>query len=187
MITANEIKIGSFIENNGDIFIVTSLEHVKPGKGGAFMQVSMQNIKKRQKIEKRFRVEEKVNVIDVYEVKANFALNDGRNFVFYTKNGNEILLHNESMDEKKSVFLKEGEEFILLQSSLNDDFLDIKIPQEVICIVKEAAPYIRGQSEANNDKFVVLDNGLKIKAPQYIKEGDSVKIKTADLLFVSRV
>ena len=181
-IPAGDLKCGDIIEIEGQKYRVRNTEHVKPGKGGAIMQTVLYNIEKPQKKEMRFRVEEKVEIIQIYDRKGTFLYKEGNEFVF---------LDPESVEEfriqhmEHSEFLVDGCD-VTLSITANDDLLCAKLPETIVCEVEMTTGYLSGQSAASQDKPATLKNGVIIKVPQYIKDGDKIKINTERLEFVSK-
>lgn len=179
---AGDLKRGDIIEIDGQKYKVTDTEHVKPGKGGALMQTVLQNIEKPQKKELRFRVDEKINVIQIYEKPGTFLYKDGSHLVFLDK---------ESLDEfrknhiENSEFLIEGCDVFLLITS-EDVLLDVHFPETIICEVDSTPGFIPGQSASSQEKNASLTNGATVKVPQYIKDGDLIKINTEKMTFISK-
>jgi elongation factor P len=178
---ASDVKVGYIIKLNNEMWKVCEVNHVKPGKGGAFAQMTLKNIKNNKKLDHRFRVEDKVEKIDIMPSPGVFIYNQGDDSVFLNLETTEEV--NITNYEKK-YFLTEGLQLELL--FIDDVFFDVKLPDSVECVVEDAPSYIKGQSVAAQDKVVTLTNGLKIKAPQFIEAGDKIIVNTETLNFVSR-
>ncbi len=178
----NEIRVGNVLKVDGDILTVISTQHVKPGKGGAFLQCVMQNINKPQKKHIKFRTNDKVEKIEIFEHSGYFIEKNGDQFLFLDMDTqDEIILDHVNNSE----FLNEGETVQLIV--IEDIVQSIKIPKNVNCKVKHTNPYIKGQSATSQMKDAELINGIKIKVPQYIVDGEDIIVNTEDLTFVSRV
>jgi elongation factor P len=185
IIQASEIRIGDIIKINENLFRVTDILHVKPGKGGAFVQATLQNINKPQKREERFRVEEKLEKINIYEEEGMFFYREKNTLVFLNVTTNDEYRINEENFEL-SDFLEEGSKVSLFLND-NNELINLKLPKTVQWKVQEAPLYIKGQTESPQDKVVILTNGYKIKTPQSIERGDIIEIRTEDMTFVRRI
>lgn len=182
-ITANEIRVGFILEINNNNYIVREIIHVKPGKGGAFVQTDLKHVLNDQNLHIKFRSEEKVERIQIYEKPGLFLYKDKNRFVF---------LDNESFEEKlvdsvkHEAFFTEGCEVVLLIDSDNQ-LITVNLPSFVTCEVDLTTGYISGQSASSQEKNATLTNGEIIKVPQYIKTGDKIKINTKNFTFESRI
>jgi len=179
---AGNLRPGNLIEYEGSKFKVIEADHVKPGKGGAFMRTILQNIERKQKKEITFRVEEKIEFIQIYEHSATLLYKDSIDYVFLcSKTLEEYRFANPSDPE----FIPEGGEAILLIDE-NDNVISVTPPKTVICTVEITNGNLPGQSASAQEKSATLTNGVIIKVPQYVKEGDKIKINTERMAFVSK-
>ena len=184
-ITANEIKIGMIIEHKDDLWNVLKIQHVKPGKGGAFNQVELKSIMKGTKLNERFRSSENIEKAEVDEKKFNFLYSDDNNS-FFTNNVNfeQISMPNKLINEKAKL-LKENLEVTI--SLLDDKPIAIELPKNVQCVVESTDAVVKGQTAASSYKPAKLDNGLKISVPPFIASGDKIIIDTRSLEYVKKI
>ena len=184
-ITANEIKIGMIIEHKDDLWNVLKIQHVKPGKGGAFNQVELKSIMKGTKLNERFRSSENIEKAEVDEKKFNFLYSDDNNSFFMNNvNFEQISMPNKSINEKAKL-LKENLEVTI--SLLDDKPIAIELPKNVQCVVESTDAVVKGQTAASSYKPAKLDNGLKISVPPFIASGDKIIIDTRSLEYVKKI
>jgi len=181
-ILANEIRSNHILDINKDLYKVVKTEHVKPGKGGAFIQAELKNIKTGQKKPIKFRSDEKVDYINVYEKTGVFAYKEKDDFVFLDQENYEEVRCNHIVNEE---FLEDQMEVSLLIDN-NGNLIDINLPDKITCQVSMTDGFINGQSAASQLKNATLTNGIHIKVPQYIQNGDKIIINSKDLSFSSR-
>ncbi len=184
-ITANEIKIGMIIEHKDDLWNVLKIQHVKPGKGGAFNQVELKSIMKGTKLNERFRSSENIEKAEVDEKKFNFLYSDDNNSFFMNNvNFEQISMPNKLINEKAKL-LKENLEVTI--SLLDDKPIVIELPKNVQCVVESTDAVVKGQTAASSYKPAKLDNGLKISVPPFIASGDKIIIDTRSLEYVKKI
>ena len=184
-ITANEIKIGMIIEHKDDLWNVLKIQHVKPGKGGAFNQVELKSIMKGTKLNERFRSSENIEKAEVDEKKFNFLYSDDNNSFFMNNvNFEQISMPNKLINEKAKL-LKENLEVTI--SLLDDKPIAIELPKNVQCVVESTDAVVKGQTAASSYKPAKLDNGLKISVPPFIASGDKIIIDTRSLEYVKKI
>ncbi len=184
-ITANEIKIGMIIEHKDDLWNVLKIQHVKPGKGGAFNQVELKSIMKGTKLNERFRSSENIEKAEVDEKKFNFLYSDDNNSFFMDNvNFEQISMPNKLINEKAKL-LKENLEVTI--SLLDDKPIAIELPKNLQCVVESTDAVVKGQTAASSYKPAKLDNGLKISVPPFIASGDKIIIDTRSLEYVKKI
>ncbi|GBD42189.1 Elongation factor P [bacterium HR39] len=183
-ITANDVRPGMVIEHKGRLWRVVKTEHVKPGKGPAYMQVELKDIVDGTKLNERFRSSEGVERVRLEEAKFQFLYDDGERLHFMNQETYEqIDLPREALGER-TVFLKEGMEVTVLLHEGRP--VDVELPEQVVCEVVEAEPVVKGQTAAASYKPAVLDNGLRIMVPPHIGVGEKVIVDTRTLEYVGR-
>lgn len=183
-IVANDIRPGMVIEHKGRLWRVTKTEHVKPGKGPAYMQVELKDIVDSTKLNERFRSTETVERVRLEGVKLQFLYDDGAQLHFMNQETFEqIELPRETLGER-AVFLKEGMEVTVLLHEGRP--VDVELPEQVVLEVVEAEPVVKGQTAAASYKPAVLDNGLRIMVPPHVNVGEKVIVDTRTLEYVGR-
>ena len=183
-INGNEIRPGNVLEHNGGLWNVVKVDHVKPGKGGAFAQVELRNLRSNSKLNERFRSADRVERIRLEQRDHQFLYRDGEHLVFMdTEMFDQVHLSADLLGNGLP-FLQEG--LVVLVEFHGDEALNVTLPQKVSCTVEETEPVITGQTAANSFKPAVLSNGLKISVPPFIGQGDEVMVNTETLAYSER-
>ncbi|MCY3879046.1 MAG: elongation factor P [Rhodobacteraceae bacterium] len=183
-INGNEVRPGYVIEHNGGIWSVAKVEHVKPGKGGAFAQTELRNLRNGSKLNERFRSADKVERIRLEQRNQQFLYEDGDQLVFMdSETFDQAYLQSTILGDKRPL-LQEGMSVVI--EFFGDEALNLSLPQKVPCIVTETEPVISGQTAANSFKPALLDNGLKISVPPFIGTGDTVIVNSETMEYSER-
>ena len=181
MASPNEIRKGIAIRHNNDLYVVVEFQHVNPGKGSAFVRTRMKNLSNGKVIEITYKTNETVDLVQVQYQNMQFLYKYNGRFAFMNMNTYEQVELDADLVGDEGKYLKEGLEVVVGMHDGNA--VSIQLPKKIKYKVVEAPPAVRGDSAAGNvTKDVVLDNGLTIKAPIFIKEGDEimVNIETGD-------
>ena len=184
-ITANEIKPGMILEHKNDYWNVLKIQHVKPGKGGAFNQVELKSVIKGTKLNERFRSSETVEKAEVVEKKYNFLYTDGDNCFFMNKENYEQVEVSKSMAGEQYKLLKENLEVTL--SFMDDRPISVELPKNIECIIESTDAAIKNQTASSSYKPATLDCGIKVNVPPFIESGEKIIIDTRTLEYVKRV
>ena len=183
-INGNAVKPGMIIEHKNDLWVVTKSQSVKPGKGGAFNQVEMKNLKNNSKLNERFRSSEEVERVRVDEEKFQYLYPQGNKLIFMNSTTFEqIELETEFVGEKMKL-LSENDEVTL--EIYDDTPIGIQLPSTLIFEVKETEAVVKGQTAASSSKPAMLENGLRIMVPPFIEQGEKLIINTEDLSYLKR-
>jgi elongation factor P len=177
MASTQDIKRGVVISWKNEPHLVTEFEHIMPGKGSAFVRTKLKNLKSGKVLENTFKVGEKVDVVDLEKRKVQYLYASGDKFAFMDNNTYEQFELSIDVLAGFEKYLKEGLEVVLLFS----DGMPItcEFPKKVSYKVTEAEPGVKGDTASGRvTKEVTMENGLKIRAPLFIKEGDTVIINT---------
>jgi elongation factor P len=183
-IEGGSIRRGNVLEHNGGLWVVVKTEHVKPGKGGAFAQVEMKNLRNGSKLNERFRSEDKVERVRLEQRDQQFLYEDDGMFVFMdAETFEQIELPADLLGEARP-FLQDG--MTVTIEYYGDEALNVTLPEKVTCSVAETEPVVKGQTAANSYKPAVLDNGVRIMVPPFISEGERIVVSTQDFSYVER-
>ena len=174
-ILANEIKPGMIIEHKNDCWNVLKIQHVKPGKGGAFNQVELKSITKGTKLNERFRSSENVEKAELEEKKFNFM--DNVSF--------EQISIPKSLTGEKHKLLKENLEVSI--TFMEEKPISIDLPNNIECIIESTDGVVKGQTAASSYKPAILDNGISITVPPFIESGEKIILDTRTLEYVKKV
>ena len=184
MITASEIRLGNILRVEGKTAKVISQEIKGTGKFGKTVHVRLKMIEDGRVTEKSYRAEEKVEDVEVRVVKLQYLYRDGDRFVFMNgETFDQVSLPAKTVG-KQEIFLKENSETSALFEG--DKPLSIDFPKTVDLKVVSAPPGVKGQADTTY-KEVELENGLKILAPQFVKEGETVRVDIENLSYHERL
>ena len=184
-ITANEIKTGMILEHKNDFWNVLKIQHVKPGKGGAFNKVELKSITKGTKLNERFRSSENVEKAELDEKKFNYLYSDENNCFFMDNKTFEQIEISKKVIGEKSKLLKENLEITVI--FMNDNPLNIELPNTIDCTIESTDAVVKGQTAASSYKPAKLDNGINIMVPPFIESGEKIILDTRTLEYVRKV
>lgn len=184
MLTISEIKIGKNIIFNDDPYKVLYTEHSKMGRAGAVLRTRLKNLITGAVLERTFQGAEKVDEADITSSKAQYLYQEGNNFCFMdSENYDQFSLSKDVLSEAVN-YLVEGTEVTIL--NFNGNPINLEIPIKVKLKVVEAPPGIKGDTVSTGGKVVTLETGMKVNAPLFVKEGDTLIINTERGEYVSR-
>lgn len=165
-INGNEIRGGNVLEHNGGLWVAVKVDHVKPGKGGAFAQVEMKNLRNGSKLNERFRSADKVEKIRLEQKDQQFLYEtDGMLTFMDTETYEQIELPADLLGDRRP-YLQDG--MIAVVEFYESEALNASLPQKVTCKVVETEPVIKGQTASKSFKPAVLDNGERIMVPPFV-------------------
>ena len=184
MISVNEFKNGLTIEVAGELCRVVEFQHVKPGKGSAFVRSKLKNLRTGAVQEKTFRAGEKVEQAQISNSKMQYLYADGTNYVFMdTTTYEQRELPEEKIKEQLS-YLKENMVVNIIMHE--NETLGIDLPNTVDLKVAETEPGIKGDTASGGSKPAKMETGLIVQVPFFVNEGDVLTINTQDGSYVSR-
>ncbi len=183
-INGNEIRPGNVLEHNSGLWAAVKVDHVKPGKGGAFAQVELRNLRNGSKDNVRFRSADKVERVRLEQKDQQFLYeNDGMLVVMDTETYEQVELPAEILGERRP-FLQDG--MTIVVEFYETEALNATLPQKVICKVVETEPVVKGQTAANSFKPALLDNGVRITVPPFVGQDEDIVVNTETMEYVER-
>jgi elongation factor P len=175
-INGNEIKPGFIIEHDGGLWASVKVNHVKPGKGGAFAQVELKNLRDGRKLNERFRSEDKVERVELENKDQTFLYEtDGRLVFMDSETYEQVEIDAELLGDRRP-FLQDG--MMATVNYYGEEALNVSLPQKVKCRVAETEPVQKGQTSANSFKPAILDNGVRIMIPPFISQDEMIIVHT---------
>lgn len=184
-IDGNEIRPGNVIEHQGRLWRAVKTQHVKPGKGGAFLQVELKELRDGTKLNERFRSSESVERVRLDQKEYQFLYSDGDTHTFMDQETFEQVTLNAAMIGEDSIpFLQDG--MLVTIESFEDSPISITLPEHVTLEITEADAVVKGQTASSSYKPAVLENGVRTMVPPHIGTGTRVVINTADGSYVER-
>jgi elongation factor P len=183
-INGNEIRPGNILEHNTGLWVAMKVDHVKPGKGGAFAQVEMKNLRNGSKLNERFRSADKVEKVRLDQKDQQFLYETDGMLVFMDlETYEQIELPADILGDRRP-FLQDG---MTIQIEYHEaEALSASLPQKVICTVVETEPAVKGQTAANSFKPAVLDNGVRVMVPPFVNQDEKIVINTESMEYTER-
>ncbi len=184
-IDGNEIKVGNILEIDSKLWRVLKTQHTQPGKGGAYIQAELKDIKEGTKINNRFRSSESVERAILDEKNFQYLYEDNQKYIFMDQQTYEqIELGTDIITEIQSKFLIENNEVVL--QFYNERPVGLELPDNVILQVIETEGVVKGQTAASSYKPATLERGIKTSVPQFIEVNDKIVISTSDSSYVEK-
>lgn len=184
MISVNDFKTGLTIEVDGEIFTVLDFQHVKPGKGAAFVRSKLKNLRNGNVVEKTFRAGENVGRAHVENRAVQYLYNSGNEYTFMDNETYDQFTLDRKQLEWELNFLKEN--MTVNISSYQGEIIGISLPNSVELKVVETEPGVKGNTATGATKNAKLETGLNVQVPLFINEGDVLLIDTRDGRYISR-
>ena len=183
-INGNEIRPGNVLEHNGHLWAAVKVDHVKPGKGGAFAQVEMKNLRNGSKLNERFRSADKVERVRLEQKDQQFLYEENGKLVFMdAETYEQIELPADLLGERRP-FLQDG--MTITVEFHESEALHAALPQKVICRIVETEPVVKGQTAANSFKPAILDNGVKVMVPPFVGQDEDIVVNTETMEYSER-
>ncbi len=183
-ISGNEIRPGNILEHDGGLWVAVKTNHVKPGKGGAFAQVELRNLRDGRKLNERFRSEDKVDRVRLEQRDQQFLYQSDDMLVFMdAETFEQIELPADILGDRRP-FLQDG--MTVTIEYYEAEALSVTLPDKVTCTVAETEPVVKGQTATSSYKPAVLDNGVRIMVPPFIGEGTAIVVSTETGEYVER-
>jgi len=184
-IDGNQIKIGNILELNSKLWKVMKTQHTQPGKGGAYIQVEMKDIKEGTKMNERFRSSESVERAILDEKQYQYLYKNNDKYYFMNNvNFEQIEIAEDIISESQSKFLKENDNIII--QLYNSIPVSIILPDHVSFKVVESDAVVKGQTATSSYKPAILERNIKTSVPPFIEIGDEIIINTIDASYVEK-
>ncbi|WP_217592639.1 elongation factor P [Cohnella sp. GbtcB17] len=184
MISVNDFKTGLTIEVDNDLCTVIDFQHVKPGKGAAFVRSKLKNLRNGNVIEKTFRAGENVVRAHIENRAVQYLYNSGSEYTFMDNETYDQFNLDKKQLEWEVNFLKEN--MTVNITSYQGEILGINLPNNVDLKVVETEPGIKGNTATGATKNARLETGLNVQVPLFINEGDVLLINTTEGKYISR-
>lgn len=183
-VSTNDFRKGLKIELDGVPYAVVDFQHVKPGKGGAFVRTKLRNLQFGTVIDRTFRAEEKVPLAECEERQAQFLYRDDRFHFMDLDTYDQLALSEEEVGEAAAYLKEETRVSILYHKGVP---LGVELPTFVELRVTETEPGVRGDTASGGSKPATLETGAVVSVPLFISEGDLVRIDTRTGAYIERV
>lgn len=185
MINTNELRRGMFIELDKDVFEIVEFQHIKPGKGGAFVRVKVKNLKTGRVIERTLNAGVKIPLADIAQKDMQYMYKDGENYVFMDTETYDQIAVNSGQIGDGVKYLKENT--VVTCFLYNGIVLTIKLPALITLKVIETVPGVRGDTVQGASKPAKLETGVEIQVPLFIEKGEEIKVDTRTGEYAERV
>jgi elongation factor P len=181
---ANDLKVGNVVKVKDGNYRVVKTEHVKPGKGGAFIQAELKNMQTGSKLNERFRSDETVEFVFVETRKGSFMYDDGSSIVIMLSDTFEQAeVPYEAFGEGR-LFLNEEMELTL--EMIGEKIINVSLPIRVEGVIAETEVAIKNQTATNSFKPATLENSFKLSVPPFVESGETITINTQTWEYVER-
>jgi elongation factor P len=184
VITTSEFRNGAKLELEGEPFIIIEFQHVKPGKGGAFVRTKLKSLRSGNVIERTYRSGEKLQTPDLEELEVTFLYTAGDQYTFMDTSNYEQLTFDRAQLGEAWDLLKENLNLTLLLH--NGAPIGLELPVFVELKVVKTEPGVRGDTASGGSKPATLESGAVIKVPLYLNEGVVVRVDTRTRAYVER-
>ena len=185
MVSTNDMRPGQSIIVDSQIYNILEYQHVKPGKGKAFVKTKLKNITSGGVVDKTFRADEEVEQAYIDKQKFQFLYKDSDDYIFMNMESfNQITIDAELIDDSIQL-LKANQEVTI--SMYQETAIDIILPTTINLIVTKSEPAVKGDSVNSNTKEVTCETGLTLQVPMFVNEDDVIKIDTKTKSYITRV
>lgn len=173
----SDIRKGAIIRHNNDLYLVTFAQFVNPGKGAAFTKTKLKSISTGKGTEITYKSGENVDIVRVDYVTMQFLYKNGDNYSFMNKESYETIDVNDDTIGEDGKYLKEGLDVVM--ATHEGSVVAMQLPKKIQYTVKSAPPAVRGDTASGNvTKELVMDNGLVVYGPIFLKEGEEILVNT---------
>jgi elongation factor P len=186
MASTADIRNGLCIDYSNDIYVIVEFQHVKPGKGAAFVRTKLKSLTTGRVIDNTFPSGHKIDDVRIERRKFQFLYKDETGYNFMDNESYEQITLEEYMLDRADL-MKEGSDIDILFHAAKDMPLTTEMPAHVTLLVTYAEPGVRGDTATNVTKLATLETGANIKVPIFVNEGDKIKIDTRTGDYLERV
>jgi elongation factor P len=186
MATTQDFRNGLVIEYNNDLYTIVQFQHVKPGKGPAFVRTKLKNIKTGRVLDNTFSSGVKINVARVERRPFQYLYKDDIGYYFMHMETYEQISIPEHMIENHEL-LKEGQSVEIVVHADTENILSVDLPPFVVMEVTYSEPGLKGDTATNALKRAKIETGATIMVPLFVNTGDKIKVDTRDKSYVERV
>ncbi|MFC2165217.1 elongation factor P [Acidobacteriota bacterium] len=184
MINATQIRRGMIIKVEDDIYKVIETTHVTPGKGQALMQTKLRKLKDQTVHDYRFRSKDRVEQVYIETVEMEYLYQEGNEYIFMNlENYEQMKLSGEIIGSTINYLIPN---VVFTIEMFDKKPVGINPPMTIELTVVTTEPYLKGATQSASNKPATLETGITINVPQFIKEGDSVKIDTREDKYIER-
>jgi elongation factor P len=185
MSSTADLRNGMIINFKNGLYEIVEFQHVKPGKGGAFVRTKLKNVKTGAVVENTFRAGEKVDEVRLEKHKMEYLYHDDDTYVLMDPETYEqIELSGDFWGDKKFYFV-ENMQLAILKNG--EEIISVELPTTVNLKVTECEPGVKGDTVSRSTKGAVLETGLKVNVPMFVNQGDIIKVDTRSGEYLERI
>ncbi len=183
-VTTNDLRNGMTLDIPEGLFAVVEFQHVKPGKGGAFVRTKLKNVRTGAVIERTFRADERVEQAIVDKREMQYLYRDGTDYVFMDTSSYDQMQVSPGSLGGAAEFVKEGDNVVL--QVYVDEIVGVDLPASVELTVTETEPGIQGDRVSGARKPATVETGLVLQVPLFVNPGDRIKVDTRSGEYITR-
>jgi elongation factor P len=184
-VSANSLRLGNMLKHKDKLYVIAkNPEHIKPGKGGAYIQVEMKGLQNGTKLNTRFHSNEDIERVRLDQKEYQYLYADDDFLHLMDTESFEQTQLDKSLLKNKISYLQE--EMKIMVESYEDKVIRIELPDTVVLQVKETEPTVKGQTAASSYKPAILENELRIMVPPFVNVGNKIVVKTEDDSYVEK-
>jgi elongation factor P len=184
MISTNDFKTGLTIEYEGNIYQIIELQHVKPGKGSAFVRTRLRNLRTKSVIDKTFNAGVNINTAQIEKSQMQYLYVSGNTHVFMNNDTYEQLEIDQTLIESELNYLTEGMTVSII--TFEHELLGVELPDKVVLEIVETAGSAKGNTASNAQKEALTNTGLKLLVPLFVETGEKIWVSTSTGKYDSR-
>lgn len=185
MVSTNDIRPGQSILLDGTLYLILEYQHVKPGKGKAFVKTKLKNLSGGGVVDKTFRADEDVKQAFIDKQQFQYLYKDGDSYIFMNNETFVQINLNNDIVENKYLYLTSNQEVTIQMHE--DTPIDLVLPPTVNLLVTSAEPAVKGDTVSSSTKSVTCETGLILNVPMFIEEDELIKVDTKNSSYMTRV
>ncbi len=183
-IVANSVRVGNVVEHQKKLWRVVKTAHTMPGKGGAFQQMELKELRTGTKLNERFRAQENLEVVRLDQTEYQFLYADGDMLVLmHPETFEQIEISSDELGDEKA-YLQDG--MAVEVESFEEQIIGILLPDKVTVTITETEGVVKGQTAASSNKPATLENGVRVMVPPFLDAGDRIVVSVYDNSYVER-
>ncbi|MEX1147830.1 MAG: elongation factor P [Sphingomonadales bacterium] len=183
-INGNEIRPGNVIVHQDGLWRAVKTDHVKPGKGPAYLQVELKNLRDGRKLNERFRSSETVERVRLEQKDYQYLFEADGKYTFMDTDTYDQVEINASLLGDSAVYLQDGMQVTV--EAHDGAALGVVLPDQVVLEVTDTEPVVKGQTAASSNKPAIMENGVRVMVPPFVSIGDRVLVNTEDSTYIRR-
>ncbi|MGH3950410.1 MAG: elongation factor P [Pseudonocardiaceae bacterium] len=185
MATTNDLKNGIVLNLDGQLWTVVNFQHVKPGKGGAFVRTTLKNVLSGKVVDKTFNAGTKVDTATVDRRTMTYLYNDGADYVFMDGDTfDQVPIAPVTVGDSKNYLLENSDVQVSFHESTA---LFVELPTSVELVIEHTDPGLQGDRSTGGTKPATLETGAEIQVPLFVNTGEKVKVDTRDGRYLGRI